>query len=202
MSVKRVTASLTSDAGNLNNVADDLYSGELRAPKQSGEYGITVTAEDDSGNVTVLDYSMDTRLILSAIIWQTPKVNWKPTDRFNWWDYNRIKNNLKYLHERAVLLIKPFQIEDMGEDITEYTAYWPVDVFNKFERNLETIDKNTYNTDYGEKQTFYENGVFIKWDELNRIENATLSINSMMDRQEVALSRLPFVLGRKREVKA
>lgn len=201
MSVKRVTASLTSGAGELYNVADDLYSGELRAPQKSGQYGIAVTAEDDSGNVMVLDYSMDARLILSVNIWKDPKVNWKPTDRFNWWDYNRIKNNLKHLHERASLLIKPFDIEDMGEDITEFTRYWPVETFNKVEKNLEKIDKNTYNTDYGEKQTFYENGGFIKWDELNRIESATLSINSMMDRQEAALSRLPFTLGRKRGVR-
>lgn len=128
--------------------------------------------------------------------WENPKTNWKSTDRFNWWDYNRIKNNLKCLHERAGLLVKPFDIEDMGADIMEYTAYWPVDAFNKFERNLEKIDKNTYITDYGEKQTFYENGVFIKWDELNRIENAILSINSMMDRQEAAMRSIPFKLGR------
>ena len=197
-----MTASLLDDVKNLNNVSDELYSGELRAPNQSGKYGITITAEDGAGNISVLEPTQNSKLVLTTIIWKTPKVNWKPTDRFNWWDYNRIKNNLKYLRERAALLIKPFQIEDMGEDITEYTDYWPVDIFNKFERNLEAIDKNTYNTDYGEKQTFYENGIFIKWDELNRIENATLSINGMMDRQEVALSRLAFTLGRKREVKA
>lgn len=201
MSVKRVRASLTSDTQNLSNTGNDRYSGELKAPEKSGRYGVTVTAEDEAGNISVLDSSQNTKLILQAIIWKTPKVNWKPTDRFNYADYNRIKNNLKYLHERATLLIKPFSIEDMGEDIAENTTYWPVDVFNKFERNLETIDKNTYNTDYGTKQTFYENGIFIKWDELNRIENATLSIYSMMDRQEMALRRLPFKFGRFKEMR-
>lgn len=202
MAVKNVTASLENNTNNLSEIGNDRYSGELEAPAQSGTYGIVITAEDESGNIAVLNSAQDARLLLNAIIWHTPKVDWKPTDRFNWWDYNRIKNNLEYLHKRAVLMIKPFNIEDMGENITDYTAYWPVDVFNKFEKNLETIAKNTYEKDYGERQTFYENGGFIKWDELNRIENATLSINSMMDRQEMALRRLPFVFGRFKEVKA
>jgi len=201
MSVKRVTASLEDNTSDLSELGSDRYSGELETPRQSGTYGIIITAEDEGGNIAVLDSTQDTRLLLNAIIWQTPKVNWKPTDRFKWWDYNRIKNNLKYLHERAVLLVKPFEIEDMGTDITDYRARWPVDVFNKFERNLEAIDRNTYNIDYGQKQIFYENGAFIKWNELNRIENATLSINNMIYRQEIALRRLPFVFGRFKEVK-
>lgn len=201
MSVKKVTAKIDGDSSNLWGSERDRYSGELRAPEDSGKYGVVITAEDDGGNISILDSSKDANLILNAIIWKKPKVSWKPTDRFNWEDYNRIKNNLKYLHERAVFLVKPFEIEDMGDDITSELELWPVDVFNKIERNLEKIDKNTYNTDYGEKQTFYENGVFIQWNELNRIESATLSINDMMNRQEIALRKLPFYFGRFKEVR-
>lgn len=201
MSVIKVTAKIEGDSKNLWNSERDKYTGDLKAPENSGKYGVVITAEDDGGNVSVLDSSQDARLLLDAIIWKKPKTNWRPTDRFNIEDYNRIKNNLKYLHERAILLVKPFQIEDMGDDIVSETEFWPVDVFNKFERNLEKIDQNTYNTDYGEKQTFYENGIFIQWDELNRIESATLSINDMLDRQEIALRKLPFFFGRFKEVR-
>lgn len=133
--------------------------------------------------------------------WVNPKVNWAETDHFNISDYNRIKNNLSYLKERANSIIRPFSIEDMGDDLTEYTSYWDVNVFNSFENNLNIVNENAYKRDYGIRQTFYENGVFIKYDELNRIESAMLDIYSWMERQSQAQRRVPFVLGRFKEVR-
>ena len=34
--------------------------------------------------------------------WSTPKTNWKLYSKFNIEDFNRIKNNIAYLHEIAV----------------------------------------------------------------------------------------------------
>lgn len=133
--------------------------------------------------------------------WVNPKVNWAETDRFNISDYNRIKNNLSYLKERANSIIRPFSIEDMGDDLEEETSYWDVNVFNSFENNLNIVNENSYKRDYGTRQTFYENGVFIKYDELNRIESAMLDIYSWMERQSQAQRRVPFVLGRFKEVR-
>lgn len=133
--------------------------------------------------------------------WINPKVNWTENDRFNIVDYNRIKNNISFLKEKVNNIIKPFDIEDMGEDLTEYTAYWDVDVFNAFETNLNLINLNAYKRDYGVSQTFYENGVFIKYDELNRIESAMLDIHNWLERQSQGQRRVPFVLGRFKEVK-
>lgn len=96
--------------------------------------------------------------------WVNPKVNWEENDRFNISDYNRIKNNLSYLKERANNTIRPFFIEDMGVDLIEETSYWDVNVFNSFEKNLDIVNENAYKRDYGTRQTFYENGVFIKYD--------------------------------------
>ena len=76
--------------------------------------------------------------------WITPKTNWEPSDKFNFTDYNRIRNNLIYLKERANRLIRPFEIEDMGEDITYYLAYWDVQFFNAIEKNLDIISENAY----------------------------------------------------------
>lgn len=137
-----------------------------------------------------------------AIEWQEPKTNWDKTDRFNVDDYNRIKNNINWIHEKATMLYKTFGIVAMGDDITEYTAYWNAEKFNAFEQNLETINANIYTKDYGESQSFFANAPFIKWDELNRIESASLSMKQILDNIEAGLPRLAIRLGASKEVKA
>lgn len=136
-----------------------------------------------------------------AVEWQEPKVNWSSTDRFNLRDYNRIKNNLKWLHEKANMLYKMFDIVDMGDDMTEYTARWSAESFNAFEDNLATINANIFTKDYGIAQRFYANAPFIKWDELNRIESATLNMKKILVNLEAGLPRLAFRLGANKEVK-
>lgn len=133
--------------------------------------------------------------------WIKPKTDWASQDTFNFSDYNRIKNNIAYLRERAVKLVKPFEIQDMGDDMTSYAELFEASKFNTIEQNLETINNNAYLKDYGTKQTFYDNGVFIAYAELNRIESATLDIYNMLGRQEIGLRRLAFRLGAGREVR-
>ena len=133
--------------------------------------------------------------------WIEPKTDWTSQDTFNFSDYNRIKNNIAYLRERAVKLVKPFEIQDMGDDMTSYAELFESSKFNTLEQNLETINNNAYLKDYGTKQTFYDNGVFIAYAELNRIESATLDIYNMLGRQEIGLRRLAFRLGAGREVR-
>ena len=133
--------------------------------------------------------------------WIEPKTDWTSQDTFNFSDYNRIKNNIAYLRERAVKLVKPFDIQDMGDDMTSYAELFEASKFNTLEQNLETINNNAYLKDYGTKQTFYDNGVFIAYAELNRIESATLDIYNMLGRQEIGLRRLAFRLGAGREVR-
>mgnify|MGYP000411609526 FL=1 len=133
--------------------------------------------------------------------WIEPKTDWTSQDTFNFSDYNRIKNNIAYLRERVVKLVKPFEIQDMGDDMTSYAELFEAAKFNTLEQNLETINNNAYLKDYGTKQTFYDNGVFIAYAELNRIESATLDIYNMLGRQEIGLRRLAFRLGAGREVR-
>ncbi len=52
------------------------------------------------------------------------KTNWTINDRFNYVDYNRIKNNLTYLYELAQEVYKQFSIVDMGADIEDYTGWF------------------------------------------------------------------------------
>lgn len=134
-------------------------------------------------------------MIVDESLWNTPKTNWKSTDRFNFADYNRIKNNLNYLHQLAVSMWNEFDMPNMGADITDYNAFWDVDIFNLFESNLELINKHIFAQDFGVSQRFFENGAFIKWDELNRIESAILSMNDLLERQKNGLKRVSFRLG-------
>lgn len=201
MAVTKVTASISDDLENLQKKQEDIYSGSLTAPRDSGDHGVEIKAYDDAGNVSIANQYNTPSLKIEVTKWVTPKVNWKSTDKFNIEDYNRIKNNLEYLHERACKLYLSFDIEDMGEDLLTYTPDWDVDRFNEFERNLDEINKHVYTQDFGASQTFYPNGVFIKYDELNRIENATLLMKILLDNQQAGIRRLPFKFGRYKEVR-
>lgn len=193
--IEKVTATVAEETTDLKE-SNSVYTGELTAPMDSGSYPVTVSAYDDSGNVTV-----NTSTVAEVTLWHTPKTNWKATDRFNYVDYNRIKNNLTYLHDLAQEVYKQFSIVDMGADIEDYTGWFTAAAFNAFESNLETINKNIFTQDYGVSQRFFNNGQFIKWDELNRIESATLQMNDILDRQKAALRKLPFRLGAFKEVR-
>lgn len=130
-----------------------------------------------------------------AIEWTEPKIDWSSNDRFNIEDFNRIKNNLKWLHNKSIELYRNFTIKNMGEEITSYESYWNVNYFNAFEENVDLINNVILKKNYGHSQRFFENGPFIKWDELNRIEKACISMKSILERQEVALTRLSFRIG-------
>lgn len=130
-----------------------------------------------------------------AVVWTEPKIDWKITDRFNIYDFNRIKNNIEYLHNEAQYLYENFEISDMGRNIESFESYWQVNYFNAFEENIEVINNVIFAQDYGKMQRFFENGPFIKWDELNRIETACLSMKDILERQKNGLRRLSFRFG-------
>lgn len=191
MSITSVAVTVADDTQTLEQT-DSIYSGELTSPEESGDYDVLVSAYDDAGNVAISNEN-----ILKVSLWSEPKTNWKSTDRFNYYDYNRIKNNLIWLYEKAIMLWKPFEIEDMGDNLIYEQEPVPYDFerFNQFERNLEIINQSIFTKDYGYSQTFFGNGPFIKYDELNRIESAILNMRIILDNQEVGLRILSFRLG-------
>jgi hypothetical protein len=128
-------------------------------------------------------------------IWFEPKTNWAKTDRFNIDDFDRIKGNIQWLHSNAARLNKDFVIHSMGNNEEDYLSYWKVEDFNAFEKNIELINSFMYPSDIGITQNFFENGPFIKWEELNRIESSCLKMKGILDRQEAGLKRLSFRLG-------
>ena len=127
--------------------------------------------------------------------WVTPKTNWVSTDTFNILYYNRIKNNLVYLRQLFGELYEEYGFIEMGQDITSYNMYWDANQFNKIESNLILLNSASINENFGEAATFYENGPFIRWDELNRIEKAILELKGCYERQKECVPRLSFRLG-------
>ena len=201
MAVTKATAQLGTNIKDMQSFSDKRYEASLTSPVLSGDYSVEIKAYDDAGNVSVANAETNPELTVEVTKWHTPKTNWTINDRFNFVDYNRIKNNLEYLHEKAYKLWKPFEIEDMGEDIFDYVTAWKAKYFNAWEKNLDIVNNVILTRDYGFSQTFYENGVFIQWNELNRIESAILSMKDILDRQKLGLRKLSFRLGDFKEVK-
>lgn len=144
--------------------------------------------------------------------WETPKTDWSASydetglfigDFFNVEDYNRIKNNLVYLRDLAAQLIYDMPDVTVGADKTVPDGDNPdfdndnffADEINLIEDALETIDENIGWADFGEKQTFYDNGRFIDAEELNRIESATLELYEVIENSIAKRQRLSFRLG-------
>lgn len=116
--------------------------------------------------------------------WITPKTDWYGAedstgvytgDRFNDYDFNRIKNNLKHLRDTAVNIYDEFTIKDMGADKTP-NDYLYADEMNLLFDNLNTININTFNTNYGETPVYEDNGSTMTFEELNMLESAMLDI--------------------------
>lgn len=122
--------------------------------------------------------------------WQTPKIDWHGAvednvytgDRFNYTDYNRIKNNLVYLRELAIKMYDEFSINDVGNDKT-VAEYFYADEINQMEENLETINSNTLKREYGSAPTYVDNGNTPDYVELNRLESSILDLYDRLTNQ-------------------
>lgn len=131
-----------------------------------------------------------------ALTWITPKTDWKASydavgqyegDYFNVEDYNRIKNNLLFLRELATELFYPLRQLTVGADKHYPVAGSPdfdndnffADEINMIENSLEILEVDIgslFLEVHGDKQTYYDNGLFINFSELNRIESAELEL--------------------------
>lgn len=135
-------------------------------------------------------------------MWESPKTDWEwrgetEGDFFEYTDYNRIKGNIEYLRDLAVQIYMPFTIENMGEDKNR-SDYPYADEINKLVDNLETIVANSYPVNIGTKIVYEDNGKFIGYADLNRIESACLNIFNNLNRIKAGKYRLGFRLGARR----
>jgi len=127
--------------------------------------------------------------------WTDPKTDWVSTDKFNYSDYNRIKNNLMYLQYLAADLNRSFEVTDLGDDIDSYEHLWTATEFNALETVLDAINDATISYDIGSTQTFESNGPFIMYTELIRIEEACLNLYTLLLNLYTGRRTLTAVLG-------
>lgn len=151
--------------------------------------------------------------------WITPKTDWTNEydeeghftgDFFSYTDYNRIKNNLAILHDMAVQMFYPIEAPELGEDKHQYDPAHPdydndnffADEFNAIEDGLQAIDDAIPFIDFGVKQTFMDNGRFIDYIELNRIESAELRLYGLINNAITGKQHLQLTLGmRERDIR-
>lgn len=134
-------------------------------------------------------------------MWTNPKTDWVSTDFFNLSDYNRIKNNIDYLREKALELYIDFPFEDMGVDKTSYAQYPYADEFNALEDNLESLRQNTFLFDDSAPKQWYENQRTPNYEDFNRLERACLLFKEGFESQKSMKRRLSFRLGTFKAIK-
>ena len=136
--------------------------------------------------------------------WRTLKTDWKAQrdatgafigDYVNIEDYNRIKNNLIYLRDLVEDFFGNLETFTVGADKTSHAEYYYADEWNLIEDGLQKIQDRINLWDFGEKQTFFDNGQFIAYAELNRIESAELKLYEVINNSAVNRQRLAFRLG-------
>lgn len=128
-------------------------------------------------------------------MWQEPKTDWVAEDYFNYSDYNRIKNNISYLRERALEVYVNFPFETMGSDKTSYAQYPYADEFNALENNLESLKQNTFLFDDSNSKQWYENQRTPNYEDFNRLERACLLFYNGFKTQKAHKPFLPKTLG-------
>lgn len=131
--------------------------------------------------------------------WTTPKTNWVKDDTFDYRDYNRIVGNLLEINALANKMFRVITIPVMVADADAESMKSTARYLNEIEQALTIVNVNTYAYNIGKQQTFNPNRPFIQWDELNRIESATLRLKTQLDIDYAIMSRLEFVLGRGRD---
>ena len=137
--------------------------------------------------------------------WTTSKTDWYGTtdadgvyigDRFNAADFNRIKNNLDYLRNLAIKMYEKFSLVSLGQDRVA-GDYFYADEINQLEENLNTLNENTLQRNYGSAPVYFENGNTMDFTELNRLESAILDLYDRLNNQSEGRRMFTWNFGMK-----
>lgn len=122
--------------------------------------------------------------------WINPKTNWNSETYINASDFNRIEGNLTHIHGLFEQLFPSMDWSQYATQTTNdipYTSKWVI-----VEGQLENLNKKSYELNIGNRKTFSENGHYIDYNELNRIENACLTLFNRMTSQ-IANNTAPVI---------
>lgn len=188
-----VAAKVGSNTYSLDNVSDNSYERDVSSPLRTSD--VTIRAVDFHGNIAEQSKTLEI-----TPEWKTPKTDWTADDYFNYWDYNRITNNIFFLNRFMRFLFLPFSIVDMGDD-KNYESMIYAKEFNVIEDNLQTVNQNTYQFEIGEKKTWQANRPTPTYKDFNRIESACLKLYTQAMTDYGALTILKFTLGGEKGIK-
>lgn len=139
--------------------------------------------------------------------WETPKTNWYGKsdsngnytgDYFNVADFNRIKNNLVYLHDLAITMYDNFNITDLGNDRT-YSDYFYASEINSMVDNRDTINYHTVKKVYKALPTYVDNGNTMTYSELNLLESSILDLYNWLTNQSEGRRKFTWNFGTKED---
>lgn len=135
--------------------------------------------------------------------WQQPKTDWKvhynsdgsyAGDYFEATDYQRIKNNLLFLHELALTMYpKISSLTDIPDVTTASFGY--ASYINALERGLDVLAGGSFDPGIPSRKTWQGNDTALLASDLNRIESSCLQLYQALSGQEKCLPRLSFILG-------
>lgn len=193
MAVVNVITEVGENEYQLNNINNSSYEAEISAPLETTD--ISVTAIDENGNTKTITEELNV-----GYEWLPPKTDWEATDYFNYIDYNRIVNNIRYLRNLANKLFLDISRADLGEEKTYLSMFYAREM-NNIESSLETLNLETYDFNIGETTEYKANGSTPLYTEFNRIESAILLLYNTMTSHKEALPRLAFTLGGQKGLK-
>lgn len=109
------------------------------------------------------------------------KTDWQDGEYFDVEsDYNRIKNNWKYLYNLALTMFARFPIIEL--DDKTYSDYYFLESFNSIEENIDRIANATLKLEWFEPtRRLVENGDVWNYTDINRIERMSIAFESLFN---------------------
>ncbi len=134
--------------------------------------------------------------------WITPKTDWKiqldldghyQGDYFEIADYQRICNNLNYLHKMAAQLwIQPEKLQMINVERGDFCT---AEMINAIEQAIQTIKPEAFSSVIPSAKTWKANDFAPMVHDLNRIEKALQNIYLLLLQQQNVLPKLAIKLG-------
>ncbi len=126
--------------------------------------------------------------------WQTPKTVWAETDTFRLTpDYERIRDNLLYLRQRAAAVTHRPEYGPMEDHTVDGLPL--ADFFNRVEENLAALAAAVQTRPEYSTRSFSPGSLVWDWRDLERIERMLLKIYNDLNAIEDGQQKLAFCLG-------
>ena len=93
-------------------------------------------------------------------------------------------------------MYEKFSLVSLGQDRVA-GDYFYADEINQLEENLNTLNENTLQRNYGSAPVYFENGNTMDFTELNRLESAILDLYDRLNNQSEGRRMFTWNFGMK-----